>query len=94
MTRIMIGLGHHACAHQLQDHPLCQYCLERAIITRATLCVDAGGHHRDKIVSLCRDCAASTARAIAEHGFRLDVGLDGWPLDPSHPANRHSSKLK
>jgi hypothetical protein len=25
---------------------------------------------------------------IAEHGYRLDIGLDGYPLDRNHPANR------
>ena len=91
----MIGLDHpDACAHHLREHPLCQYCFERIILTPAKLCVPSEGHYATALVSLCRDCAESTARAIAQHGFRLDIGLDGWPLDPSHPANRSSSKLK
>jgi len=87
----MIALDHlDACAHQLHEHPLCAFCSERAIVTRATLCVDAGEHHKDRIVSLCADCATVTARMIAEHGFRLDIGLDGYPLDPLHALYRTS----
>jgi len=27
-------------------------------------------------------------RQIELHGYRLDIGLDGLPLDPNHPFNR------
>jgi hypothetical protein len=30
----------------------------------------------------------SAKRFVELHGFRPDIGLDGWPLDPNHPANR------
>jgi hypothetical protein len=69
---------------QLRDRPLCAYCLERCIVTRATIC-----DYRDGgLVSLCANCAAVTAEMIVKYGYRLDIGLDGWPLDRNHPANR------
>ena len=36
---------------------------------------EAGGAHID-------------ADHIAEHGYSLRIGLDGYPLDPRHPFNR------
>jgi hypothetical protein len=66
---------------QLAAHPLCQYCLERLIITRATTC-----DHRDgALVSLCEECDTVTARMLAMRGYRTDIGLHGWPLDRKHP---------
>jgi hypothetical protein len=38
--------------------------------------------------SLCKPCHDSAKRFVEERGYRPDVGLDGWPLDPNHPANR------
>jgi 5-methylcytosine-specific restriction enzyme A len=75
-------------ARHLSEHPLCQYCLERAIISRAVLCVPSEGHYVTALVSLCVDCAESTARAIEAYGYRCDIGLDGYPCDPNHPFNR------
>jgi hypothetical protein len=33
--------------HQLLEHPLCKYCLERAIVTPATICDHVEPHHGD-----------------------------------------------
>jgi 5-methylcytosine-specific restriction enzyme A len=78
--------------HQLREHPLCKYCLERAIVTVATICDHVEPHRGDvnkfwlaSLQSLCLDCHVSTKRMIELHGFRPDIGLDGWPLDPNHP---------
>jgi hypothetical protein len=30
-------------------------------------------------------CHDNTKRFIELRGFRPDIGLDGWPLDPRHP---------
>jgi len=37
------------------------------------------------VVSLCEECAAVTKRHIEQRGYRFDIGLDGYPLDPRHP---------
>jgi 5-methylcytosine-specific restriction endonuclease McrA len=78
--------------HQLLEHPLCKYCLERAIVTPATICDHVEPHHGDvnkfwlgPFQSLCKRCHDSTKRFIETHGFRPDIGLDGMPLDPRHP---------
>jgi hypothetical protein len=62
---------------QLAARPLCQYCAERSIVTVATTC-----DHRDgSLISLCEECDTIVSRWT----YRLDIGLDGWPLDKNHP---------
>ena len=41
-------------------------------------------------MSLCKRCHDSTKRMIETRGFRPDIGLDGWPLDPNHPVYRRA----
>ena len=36
----------------------------------------------------CKPCHDSAKRFVETRGYRPDGGLDGWPLDPNHPANR------
>lgn len=40
--------------------------------------------------SLCKDHHDSTKKAEEARGYSAEVGLDGWPLDRKHPANRAS----
>ena len=70
----------------------CAFCLERGIVTAAEICDHAEPHHGDinkfwlgPLQSLCKCCHDSTKRFVETHGFRPDIGLDGWPLDPRHP---------
>jgi hypothetical protein len=61
------------------------------MVTPATICDHVEPHHGDvnsPFQSLCKDCHDSTKSFVELHGFRPDIGLDGWPLDPRHPANR------
>jgi 5-methylcytosine-specific restriction endonuclease McrA len=81
--------------HQLLAHPLCKYCLERGIVTPAEICDHVEPHRGDvnkfwlgPFQSLCKRCHDSTKRFVETRGYRPGVGLDGWPLDPNHPANR------
>jgi 5-methylcytosine-specific restriction enzyme A len=77
---------------QLRAHPLCALCLGRGIV-RAAVVVDHIIPHRGnwnefltgKLQSLCVECHNGTK----ERGYALDVGIDGWPIDPRHPANRN-----
>ena len=78
--------------HQLLEHPLCRYCAERGIVTPATICDHVEPHRGDvnkfwlgRFQSLCKSCHDSTKRFVETRGFRPDIGLDGWPLDPRHP---------
>jgi 5-methylcytosine-specific restriction protein A len=81
--------------YQLMEHPLCKYCAERGLVTPATVCDHVEPHRGDvgkfwcgPFQSLCKPCHDSAKRFVEERGYRPDVGLDGWPLDPNHPANR------
>ena len=72
--------------HQLLEHPLCKYCLERGIVAPATICNHVEPHHGDvnkfwlgPFMSLCKRCHDSTKRFVETRGFRPDIGLDGWP---------------
>ncbi|MEL7513659.1 MAG: HNH endonuclease [Pseudomonadota bacterium] len=42
----------------------------------------------ENLQSLCADCHARDKQREERKGFSEERGLDGWPLDPSHPANR------
>jgi 5-methylcytosine-specific restriction enzyme A len=77
---------------QLSEHPLCKYCLEVGRVSVATVCDHVERHGGDvnrfwlgPFQSLCKPCHDSTKRHIELHGYRPDIGLDGYPLDPRHP---------
>ena len=68
------------------------FCLERGIVTAAEICDHVEPHNGDvnkfwlgPFQSLCKRCHDSTKRFVERWGFRPDIGLDGWPLDPRHP---------
>ena len=65
---------------QLTELPLCAMCLARKVITPATV----GG----ELQSLCQHCHSSRKKQQETHGYQRDIGADGWPTDPNHPANK------
>ena len=75
--------------HQLLTHPLCAFCAERGLVVPATICDHVEPHHGDinkfwlgRLQSLCKPCHDGTKKLIEQRGYRPDIGLDGWPLDP------------
>ena len=42
--------------------------------------------------TLCPDHHDSIKQAQEARGFSCEVGLDGWPLDAQHPANRRAPR--
>jgi hypothetical protein len=40
-----------------------------------------------ELQSLCTTCHDQTKKRIELDGYSCDIGDDGWPLDPAHPAN-------
>jgi hypothetical protein len=81
-------------ARQLAESPLCKYCFEgRGLVTPATVCDHVTPHKNDLLnfwagpfQSLCANCHQSTKRHVELHGFRPDIGLDGYPIDKAnHP---------
>ena len=80
---------------QLREHPLCVFCLERGHVSAATIADHIQPHKGDwtafctgKLQSLCEPCHKATKRQIELHGYRTDIGLDGYPTDPNHPFNQ------
>ena len=78
--------------HQLAEHPLCKYCAELGRVTPATVVDHVEPHRGDvnkfwlgELQSLCDLCHKSTKAFLELNGYRKDIGLDGWPLDPRHP---------
>lgn len=41
-----------------------------------------------ELQTLCPDHHDSVKQAEERRGFTTEVGLDGWPVDPNHPASR------
>jgi len=77
-------------------NPLCAECLRQGRTTAAT-CVDHVKPHRgdvqllldrSNLQSLCDACHSAKKQQRERLGFNTDVGADGWPTDPMHPANR------
>ena len=80
---------------QLRQERLCKFCLELGIVTAANVVDHVVPHRGDwtafvtgKLQSLCEPCHNSAKRQVELRGYRTDVGLDGYPLDPNHPFNR------
>jgi len=78
---------------QLKDHPLCRLCFEmKGLVVPAEVADHIEPHHGDwakfrysELQSLCRSCHDSSKRVIEARGFSLEIGVDGWPIDPRHP---------
>jgi 5-methylcytosine-specific restriction endonuclease McrA len=82
---------------QLREHPLCAMCEARGMVTPATVADHIEPHRGDELLfffgdlqSLCAHCHNHRKKRLETHGYLLDIGTDGWPLDPNHPANRRS----
>ena len=80
---------------QLTKCPLCSMCLARKAVTPATVADHITPHHGDhqlfyfgELQSLCQHCHSSRKKQLETYGYQRDVGVDGWPIDPNHPANK------
>ena len=80
---------------QLIEFPLCAMCLAREVVTPAVLADHITPHHGDhqlfyfgELQSLCQHCHSSRKKQLEIYGYQRDVGVDGWPIDPNHPANK------
>jgi 5-methylcytosine-specific restriction enzyme A len=87
-------------AHQLRVEPLCQWCRARGITTAASVAdhVVPCGNDRTAFItnplqSLCTQCH-NGKWASDKRGYRRDVGIDGFPIDPRHPFNMLAIKGK
>jgi 5-methylcytosine-specific restriction enzyme A len=80
---------------QLLHSPLCVLCLKRGTTTAATIFDHVTPHDGDvnkfwlgPFQSLCGQCHNSAKKFEENRGYLPDSGLDGFPIDPRHPANR------
>ena len=80
---------------QLKLEPLCRMCLAAGKIVLATCADHIEPHYGDAnkfilgpLQSLCTACHSGRKQSIERRGFDTAVGVDGWPVDPRHPANR------
>jgi 5-methylcytosine-specific restriction enzyme A len=80
--------------HQLREQPVCALCEERGEITPATIAdhfPPHGGDYRafllGPIRSLCKPCHDGLQPSFKHRGYKPDIGVDGYPLDPAHPFN-------
>lgn len=80
----------------LQHHPLCVMCRAQGRVEAATVVDHKIPHRGDQKLfwdeanwqALCKPHHDATKQAEDVRGFSNEVGLDGWPMDAKHPANR------
>lgn len=82
-------------AQQLARVPWCEPCKLLGRSRPATIPNHKIPHRGDprlfwhgELESCCKPCHDAMIQAAEARGFRLDVGDDGWPIDPDHPFNR------
>lgn len=80
---------------QKRLQPLCCMCAANGLAVPATIADHIEPHRGDwnkfmlgELQSLCSSCHSSRKQAFEKRGYFPDVGDDGWPIDPRHPANR------
>jgi hypothetical protein len=81
--------------HQLRAFPLCKMCLDKGVVVPATVSDHVIPHHGDEVLfwfgelqSLCAHHHSSSKAEQEKRGYSREIGRDGWPTDPQHPANR------
>jgi 5-methylcytosine-specific restriction enzyme A len=79
---------------QLKQFPLCAMCLEKGIVTPATVADHVQAHKGNsqlfwcgELSSLCKPHHDGTKQVIDKRGYSDEVGADGWFVDPRHPSN-------
>jgi 5-methylcytosine-specific restriction enzyme A len=81
-------------AHQLGEFPLCRFCEAQGKTVLANVADHLTPHRGDldlfwhgELQSLCEPCHSITKQRIETFGFTSAADLDGYPVDPNHPAN-------
>jgi 5-methylcytosine-specific restriction enzyme A len=78
----------------LKENPWCVYCLAEGEHVLATNCDHVIPHNGDEhlfwfgeLQSLCDTHHEARKQALEKRGYDTRIGVDGWPIDPRHPAN-------
>ena len=85
-----------ARATYLAHHPLCVMCAKENRVTAASVVDHIVPHKQDQRMfwdtanwqPLCKSHHDGTKQQIERRGYSAEIGGDGWPTDPQHPANR------
>ena len=79
---------------QLAKQPLCEECLRHKRVVPATV-VNHGTPHKgdwrrfidpQNHQSVCKPCHDGVIQSAERRGYSVEVGVDGFPIDPKHPA--------
>lgn len=80
---------------QLQAEPFCLFCAAQDRVSEATVADHVVPHRGDldlfwygELQSLCAPCHDAAKARIESFGYDSAADLDGYPIDPNHPANR------
>ena len=87
-----LGIWRRRREAHLRIEPLCRFCLQSGLVVPAEI-ADHIEHHRgdwnkfltSELQSLCKRCHNSTKHRLEVRGYNVDVGEDGYPIDPRHP---------
>ena len=82
-------------AGYLKSHPLCTYCDRQGKTVAANVVDHIKPHKGDQTLfwdptnhqALCKHCHDAHKQSEEDRGYSGQVGADGWPVDPRHPAN-------
>jgi 5-methylcytosine-specific restriction endonuclease McrA len=86
---------------QLINEPLCRMCKAKGLVTPAVVADHVTRHHGNpnafflgELQSLCKACHDRDKHIEELKGYRRDVGVDGFPIDPNHPAYADTNNFK
>jgi 5-methylcytosine-specific restriction protein A len=76
-------------AWHLRNNPLCVFCGEKGFAVPATVVDHIKPHKGDRGLffdasnwqSLCSPCHDGFKQALEKNAWRVETGLDGWPVD-------------
>jgi hypothetical protein len=78
---------------QLNAEPFCRLCANLGLVVPAVAVDHVMPHHGNvaafragAVQSLCIECHNGWKQREERDGYQPDIGIDGWPLDPRHPA--------
>ncbi|MEM1346657.1 MAG: HNH endonuclease [Pseudomonadota bacterium] len=82
-------------AYRLQ-YPRCRRCAERGQSSPSEVVDHIAPHRGDAALfwdvanwqPLCKPCHDRHKQSEEARGYASDIGEDGWPVDPKHPANK------
>lgn len=79
---------------QLSREPTCRMCQRSGLVVAASIVDHVTRHEGDPVrffagpfQSLCKPCHDQAKQREERRGHSDEIGADGWPIDPRHPAN-------